>query len=123
MKLTDRQIQHAKCPEGLNQFDLRDSQVRGLVRRNEMQHWTPHDLRRTAASKMRAMGVERVVVQAILNHKDRSVTAVYDRYGLDPEKREALTAWGRRVEQIVGGEPRARVVEFTARRGSRELEG
>jgi integrase len=52
-----------------------------IIRRQDMRHWTPHDLRRTAASKMRAMGVYRVVVQAILNHKDRSVTAVYDRYG------------------------------------------
>lgn len=40
-----------------------------------------HDLRRTAASKMRAMGASRRIVQAVLNHKDRSVTAVYDRYG------------------------------------------
>ncbi len=31
MKLTDRQIVSAKTPQGLNQFDLRDDQVRGLV--------------------------------------------------------------------------------------------
>jgi integrase len=74
-----------------------------ILRRNGMRHWTPHDLRRSAASKLRAMGVSRLVVQAILNHKDRSVTAVYDRYGHDVEKREALCAWGRRVEEIVRG--------------------
>ena len=69
-----------------------------IVRRAKMRPWTPHDLRRTAASKMSAQGVPRVL-QAILNHKDRSVTAVYDRYSLDREKREALAAWGRRVEE------------------------
>lgn len=74
----------------------------GLLDRGDMRPWSPHDLRRTAASKMRAMGVTRMVVQAILNHKDRSVTAVYDRYGADPEKERALTAWGRRVETIAG---------------------
>ena len=74
-----------------------------ILRRHEMRHWTPHDLRRTSASRLRALGVSRLVVQAILNHKDRSVTAVYDRYGQDPEKREALCAWGRRVEEIVRG--------------------
>jgi hypothetical protein len=68
-----------------------------------MRQWSPHDLRRTAASKMRAMGVSRMVVQGILNHKDRSVTAIYDRYGADPEKQRALTTWGNRVEQIAGG--------------------
>ena len=72
-----------------------------IIRRNDMDHWTPHDLRRTAASKMRSMGTLRPVVQAILNHKDRSVTAVYDRYGQDLEKKAALCAWGRRVDEVV----------------------
>jgi hypothetical protein len=49
------------------------------------------------------MGVSRLVVQAILDHKGRSVTAVYDRHGRDPGNREALSAWGRRVEQSVRG--------------------
>jgi integrase len=83
-----------------------------ILERTGMRPWSPHDLRRTAASKMRALGVERLVVQGILNHKDRSVTAVYDRYGADPEKQRALIAWGRRVETIAGGEPEGRVVEF-----------
>jgi len=50
---------------------------------------------------MGALEVSRRVVQAILNHKDWSITAVYDRYGLDREKREALTTWGRRVLELV----------------------
>ena len=89
-----------------------------ILDRDDMRPWTPHDLRRTTASKMRAMGVSRLVVQGILNHKDRSVTAVYDRYGADPEKQRALTEWGRRVEEIAGGEPKARVVEFPMRVGA-----
>ena len=86
-----------------------------ILRHTGMRHWTPHDLRRTAASKMSAQGVPRRVLQAILNHKDRSVTAVYDRYSLDRERREALTAWGRRVEEIVGGGPWGAIVEFPGR--------
>jgi len=84
----------------------------GIVKRAEMEPWTPHDLRRTAASKMRSIGVSRQVLQAILNHKDRSVTAVYDRYGMDREKMEALTRWGERVEQLVGGGSPGVVVDF-----------
>ena len=87
-----------------------------ILRRHKMRHWTPHDLRRSAASLMRALGVPRLVVQAILNHKDRSVTAVYDHYGQDPEKREALCAWGRRVEEIVRGSAPENVVEFPLKR-------
>ncbi|HSL83524.1 MAG TPA: tyrosine-type recombinase/integrase [Thermoanaerobaculia bacterium] len=86
-----------------------------ILRNSGMRPWTPHDLRRTAASKMSADGVPRRVLRAILNHKDRSVTAVYDRYSLDRERREALIAWGRRVEEIVGGGPVGAVIEFPVR--------
>jgi integrase len=78
--------------------------MQGILGRTDMRPWSPHDLRRTAASKMRAMGVSRLVVQGILNHKDRSVTAIYDRYGADPEKQQALTDWGQRVEEISSGQ-------------------
>jgi hypothetical protein len=83
-----------------------------------MRPWSPHDLRRTAASKMSAQGVPRRVLQAILNHKDRTVTAVYDRYSLDREKIEAVKAWGRRVEEIVVGGGQGAVVPFPARLSS-----
>ena len=63
----------------------------------------PHDLRRTAASHMTGMGINRLVVSKILNHVERTVTAVYDRHGYDAEKRHALDAWGARLEQIVTG--------------------
>ena len=47
--------------------------------------FTPHDLRRTAASHMTSMGISRLVVSKLLNHVERGITAVYDRhsYGLD----------------------------------------
>jgi integrase len=61
----------------------------------------PHDLRRTAASMMSSMGVSRTVIGQILNHADRSVTAVYDRYSYDAEKRAALEAWADRVALFV----------------------
>jgi integrase len=62
-----------------------------------------HDLRRTAASHMTSMGISRLVVSRILNHAENDVTAVYDRHSYDPEKRQALELWGRRVEEIVTG--------------------
>ena len=64
--------------------------------------WRPHDLRRTAATFMtRELGVPRLVVSKILNHADSGVTAVYDRASYDPEKRQALDAWGKLVQEIV----------------------
>jgi len=71
------------------------------IRRRSQVSFVPHDLRRTAASYMTSMGISRLVVSKILNHVEKGVTAVYDRHSYDREKREALDAWGARLEQII----------------------
>ena len=71
-----------------------------------------HDLRRTAASHMAAMGIPRLVIGRILNHVEPGVTKVYDRHSYDPEKRQALDAWARRLHAIVTGESVPKVVEL-----------
>ena len=77
--------------------------VHRLRRRSGVGDFTPHDLRRTAASHMTSIGISRLVVSKLLNHTERGVTAVYDRYGYDREKREAVEAWARRLGEIVRG--------------------
>ena len=79
---------------------------------------TPHDLRRTAASNIAALGFPRFVVARLLNHAQRDVTgAVYDKYEYMPEKAAALEAWARRLQQIIRGESQdSKVVEFAAHR-------
>ena len=68
-------------------------------------NFVPHDLRRSVASKLTGdLGISRLTVSKILNHVERGVTAVYDRHSYDKEKRQALDAWGRRLEEILSGE-------------------
>src|SRR5262249_42873175 len=62
-----------------------------------------HDLRRTAASSMTSMGFGRELVAKVLNHVEKGVTRVYDRHSYDREKRQALEAWARRLEDILAG--------------------
>jgi hypothetical protein len=50
---------------------------------------------------MTGMGIPRLIVSKILNHVEPGVTAVYDRHSYDKEKREALEAWGRRLQLMV----------------------
>lgn len=77
--------------------------------------FTPHDLRRTAASHMTGMGISRLVVSKVLNHAEAGVTAVYDRHSYDREKRQALEAWGRKLDTIIADESGCNVVvEFAA---------
>ncbi len=68
-------------------------------------NFVPHDLRRSVASKLTGdLGISRLTVAKILNHTERGVTSVYDRYSYDDEKCRALDAWGRRLEEILSGE-------------------
>lgn len=59
--------------------------------------WIIHDIRRTVASGMARLKVSPYVVEKILNHVSGTfsgVAGVYNRYGYDDEKREALQVWG-----------------------------
>ena len=78
---------------------------------------TPHDLRRTAASFMTSLGISRLTVAKILNHAENGVTAIYDRYGYDQEKRHALETWAAHLQGLLSGEPAASNVVPLARAG------
>jgi integrase len=78
--------------------------IRRIIPDLGTEDFTSHDLRRTAATHMAAMGVPRLVIAKILNHADQAVTAIYDRHSYDKEKREALDAWGEKLEGLVNWE-------------------
>ncbi len=82
-----------------------------------IEHFTAHDLRRTAASHMTGMGIARLVVKKILNHVESDITAVYDRHTYDNEKRQALDAWARRLRVIFDDDAGANVVVPMPSRG------
>ena len=65
--------------------------------------WTPHDLRRTAASFMTKIGVPRLHVEKVLNHSTGDIAEVYDRHDYLPEKRAALEKWGAHLQTIIEG--------------------
>jgi integrase len=73
------------------------------VESDSMEHFTPHDLRRTAASHMASAGVQRLVVSKILNHVESGVTATYDRHSYDREKLQAMTTWEQKLQSILTG--------------------
>ncbi len=82
-----------------------------------LENLTPHDLRRTCATGLGALGVDRFIIARVLNHAERDVTGqVYDKYSYEPQKRVALERWAQRLREIVSDEPGAgKVVEFTRR--------
>jgi integrase len=69
---------------------------------------TPHDLRRTAATGMRRIGVTPEIVSMILNHTRQDVTGQhYDHYEALAERRDALRRWGERLESMMVRAPGA----------------
>lgn len=72
----------------------------------EVPHWTFHDLRRTASTKMQRIGIAPHVIDAVTNHKSgviQGVSATYARYDYADEKRAALDAWAVLLRSIVEG--------------------
>jgi integrase len=68
--------------------------------------WKPHDLRRTAATRMAELGVQPHIIEAVLNHVSGhkgGVAGIYNRATYDKEKREALNLWAEHVMATVGG--------------------
>lgn len=78
--------------------------------------WTPHDLRRTCATRLAEMGTAPHVVQRILNHVQSGVTGrVYDQHTYSAEKQQALEAWGRKLENLIADRHTDNVINFHQR--------
>ena len=63
-----------------------------------------HDLRRTLATNLGAMGVpDNVIERTEGRDKRKGVAGVYHRYQYAPEKLRALRLWSLRLQEIVRG--------------------
>jgi len=69
----------------------------------KISNWTLHDLRRTLATNLAALGTPPHVVERILNHVTgviSGVSAVYNKYTYMGEMRKAFDAWEQHVKAI-----------------------
>ena len=73
----------------------------------ELEHWVPHDLRRTVNTNLAAMRFPIPIIKLILNHDAKktlgSNDGIYNQHRYGPEIREALEAWDLKLRQIVSG--------------------
>ena len=66
---------------------------------------TPHDLRRTVATRLARMGIAKEVRERVLNHagaRHDPEAKHYNLYEFLPEKREALDRWAAEVSALIG---------------------
>lgn len=81
--------------------------LRRVHEQSETSDWHMHDLRRTAASGMARAGIAPHVVEKVLNHISGTISgvaAVYNRYGYDAERRDALDKWGAFLDRLGAAE-------------------
>ena len=79
----------------------------------KIERFSVHDLRRTGATRMAEIGIPRFDISRLLNHTDQEVTAIYDHYAYDAEKKKALLKWGRRLQNILDGKKSEKVVNLS----------
>jgi integrase len=63
--------------------------------------FTPHDLRRTAATRMAAAGVEPFIVERAIGHSLQGVMAVYNRNEYEPERVAAFETLERALLAVI----------------------
>ena len=70
------------------------SQIKSLLQKiSGITDWTFHDFRRSMATALADAGIDQFKIKCALNHKDNSVTGVYDRSYHIKAKSEALSKW------------------------------
>lgn len=79
--------------------------------------WTPHDLRRTMASRMGDLGVMPHVIEACLNHKPPSkMQRTYQRQEYLAEREQAFRVWGDRLALIARADENVVTIEAGRKR-------
>jgi integrase len=85
---------------------------------DKFQPWRTHDLRRTAASGMAALGFQPHVIERVLNHLSGAqggLVSVYQRHKYREERKRAIMAWGAHVMGLVNAaELPSKVVKLRA---------
>jgi integrase len=100
---------HLKADPAAPLFDLPryylDHAAKLIVARLGMAHWTPHDLRRTAATILDRAGYSLEQIGALLAHTRKGVTAVYARWDKFGLRREMATVVEQSLRDTLNGEP------------------
>lgn len=81
----------------------------------EIDKFTPHDLRRTAATLLGSMGYSDELIHVVLNHRKDVLAEIYNRHDYDKEKQAALEALERKVNSIVSDNKMDNVIPLQRR--------
>jgi integrase len=84
-----------RCGNGFSGFSDGKEKLDAKLAKSDVHlpRWGLHDLRRTFSTRLHDAGVEPLIIEALLAHKQQGVAAVYNRASFREAKRLALTRW------------------------------
>lgn len=77
------------------------SKLKRWCEREEVEPFTPHDLRRTFATRLAGLGVAPHVVEKCVNHTMQGVMGVYNRHSYEAERIAAAQLWAAELQRII----------------------
>jgi integrase len=80
----------------------------------EIDHWSIHDLRRTARTGLATVGASPFIAELVIGHRQTGVHATYDLYSYLVPKRDALLEWEKKLLAIVAPPVPGNVVPLRA---------
>ncbi|MDO9271365.1 MAG: integrase arm-type DNA-binding domain-containing protein [Methylobacter sp.] len=96
--LPARSAQHKKLPH-ISEATLN----KALEKITAINHFTVHDLRRTAKTKLQEMGIDEFISERCLNHSISGVAGTYGRHDFFDERKKALQLWANYLESCEAG--------------------
>jgi integrase len=96
--LPARKAQHNKLPY-ISEVTLNVA----LQKISGIDHFTIHDLRRTAKTKMQELGIDEFISERCLNHKITGMAGTYGRHDFFEERKKALQLWANYIESCETG--------------------
>jgi len=68
-------------------------------------------LRRTVRTQLSKLRIPDTIAEMVIGHGRKGIQRVYDQHSYEPEMREALDAWAKRLREIVTPAP-ANVIQL-----------
>jgi integrase len=89
-------------------LSIDQAQVSSIIHYNQLglaPRWTAHDCRRSALTGMAKLGIAPIVIGHVANHRTTTkagvTLGVYVHHAYEDEKRDALSRWATRLQNII----------------------
>jgi integrase len=96
--LPARSAQHKRLPH-ISEATLN----KAMEKIDNIDHFTIHDLRRSAKTKLQEMGIDEFISERCLNHAINGVAGTYGRHDFFAERKNALQFWANYLESCETG--------------------